>query len=138
MKPSPGQCVCATLRKAARSITQIYDAALRPSGLRATQFYIMVELRGSGEATVGQLAQRAVLDQTTLTRSLALLERDGLIRTVPKPDGRLKSVALTQKGERTLAEALPLWFAVQQRMIAAIGEPAWASLSVELNKLAQL
>jgi DNA-binding MarR family transcriptional regulator len=137
MKQSPGSCVCATLRKATRSVTQIYDAALRPSGLRATQFYILAELQGS-EATVGELARRAVLDQTTLTRSLALLERDGLVRPVPKPDARLKSVALTKKGEKTLAAALPLWSRAQKRTLAALGAEAWTALSADLDRLARL
>jgi DNA-binding MarR family transcriptional regulator len=125
------------LRKATRSVTQIYDAALRPTGLRATQFHILAELHGS-EATVGQLARRAVLDQTTLTRGLALLERDGLIRAVPKPDGRLRSVALTRKGRNTLARALPLWSGAQQHVVAALGAPAWVAMSAKLDKLARL
>ena len=131
------RCVCATLRKATRSVTQFFDNTLRPSGLRSTQFHILAEVRGAGEATVTELTKLLVMDQTTLTRSLALLERDGLLRTVPKPDGRLKSVRLTAKGNRALASAFPLWSAAQEQMVSAIGVEAWRVIGGELDTLAR-
>ncbi len=130
-------CVCATLRKATRSVTQFFDNTLRPSGLRSTQFHILAEVRGAGEATVTELTKLLVMDQTTLTRSLALLERNGLLTTVPKPDGRLKSVRLTVKGNRALAFAFPLWSAAQEKMVGAIGLQAWKVIGSELETLAQ-
>jgi DNA-binding MarR family transcriptional regulator len=131
------RCVCATLRKATRSVTQFFDNTLRPSGLRSTQFHILAEVRGAGEATVTQLTKLLVIDQTTLTRSLALLERDGLLTTVPKPDGRLKSVRLTTKGDRALAAAFPLWSAAQAKMVSTIGLAAWEVIAGKLETLAQ-
>ena len=55
-------CICATLRKATRSVSQLYDNALRPSGLRATQFHILAELHGVGEATVSQLTKILIIE----------------------------------------------------------------------------
>jgi DNA-binding MarR family transcriptional regulator len=134
---SPRDCVCASLRKATRSVTQLYDNALRPSGLRATQFNILSTIQGGGEATVTQLTRMLLIDQTTLTRGLALLERDGLIKAVPKPDGRLKSVRLTRKGEQTLAKAQPLWAAAQEQVISQIGPDVWETLNRQLERLAR-
>ena len=131
------RCVCATLRKATRSVTQFFDNTLRPSGLRATQFHILAEIRGAGEATVTNLTKLLVMDQTTLTRGLAILEREGLITTVPKPDARLKSVCLTTKGNRALASAFPLWSAAQKKMISTIGKPVWEAMGDRLEALAQ-
>jgi DNA-binding MarR family transcriptional regulator len=109
----PTHCVCTTLRKATRNVTQLYDDAIRPSGLRTTQLH-------------------------TLTRNLAVLERDGLIKEVQKPDGRLKSVRLTRKGEQALQAALPLWAEIQERVTKAISTSTWASMSAELERLARL
>ena len=137
-RPQPSDarlCVCATLRKATRSITQIYDTALRPSGLRATQFHILGEIYGAGEATLTELTRVLVMDQTTLTRSVALLERKGLLSTVPKPDARLKVVRLTSKGKLAIGAAFPLWEVAQKKMLHAIGSQAWVSLHAELDKL---
>jgi DNA-binding MarR family transcriptional regulator len=134
---SQQRCVCVTLRKATRCVTQFYDNALRPSGIRATQFHILSEIRAAGEATITELTKLLVIDQTTLTRSVALLERDGLLTSVPKSDGRLKPVRLTKKGEQAIVKAHPLWTAAQKHMIGSIGPRAWALLSAELERLAQ-
>ena len=131
------RCVCATLRKATRAVTTHFDNTLRPAGLRATQFNILAEIFGAGEASITQLTRTLVMDQTTLTRGLALLERNGLLSTVPKPDGRVKYVRLTKKGERTLKTAFPLWASAQASMLQLIGHDAWAVLSGQLDRIAQ-
>src|SRR5262249_53341177 len=69
-------CVCTTLRMVSRAVTQLYDDVLRPSGLRVTQFSILATIAHLGEANLKQLERRLAIDQTTLTRSLGLLERD--------------------------------------------------------------
>src|SRR5437773_11709207 len=84
-------CVCSTLRMVTRAVTQLYDDVLRPSGLRVTQFSLLATLAHLGEANLRQLEQRLAVDQTTLTRSLVLLERNGVIERVPHPDGRIKA-----------------------------------------------
>ena len=137
-KKYPEPCVCATLRMAARAVTQLYDNALRPIGLRATQFQTLTEIRSAGEVTVTGLTRLLLIDQTTLTRNLAVLERDGLLRAVPQADGRVKAVRLTRKGELTLRKAFPLWIATQTQMTNAMGAGTWASLSAELERLAKL
>jgi DNA-binding MarR family transcriptional regulator len=129
------RCVCATLRKATRSVTQLYDNALRPSGLRSTQFNILAEIYGAGEANLKTLGQKMAMDQTTLTRSLALLERDGLLERVPKPDARVKSLRLSKKGGQILKEAFPLWAGAQKEMLARITPEVWALLSDQLEDL---
>lgn len=134
----PTLCVCTTLRKATRNVTQLYDDALRPSGLRTTQLHTLNAIGEAGEATVTELTKLLLIDQTTLTRNLAVLERDGLIKEVQKPDGRLKSVRLTRKGEQALQAALPLWAEIQERVTKAISTRTWTSMSAELERLARL
>src|SRR5688572_31775668 len=79
-------CTCFNLRKAARAVTQLYDDILRPSGLRATQFSLLMLIRGAGRLQLTELAEAAVMDRTTLKRNLALLEREGLVRIEPGDD----------------------------------------------------
>src|SRR5438874_9064595 len=69
-------CVCSTLRMVTRAVTQLYDDVLRPSGLRVTQFSILLTIARLGEANLKALQDTLAIDQTTLTRSLALLERE--------------------------------------------------------------
>src|SRR5437667_10947107 len=87
-------CVCSTLRMVTRAMTQLYDDVLRPSGLRVTQFSILGTIARLGEANLKQLQHALAIDQTTLTRSLNLLERDGVIERAAHPDGRIKAMRL--------------------------------------------
>src|SRR5262249_28329777 len=95
-------CVCSTLRMVSRAVTQLYDDILRPSGLRVTQFSILGAIARLGEANLRQLEHTLAIDQTTLTRSLKLLERDRAIERAPHPDGRVKAIKLTSKGRKAL------------------------------------
>src|SRR5437870_10676426 len=82
-------CVCSTLRMVSRAVTQLYDDILRPSGLRVTQFSILATIARSGEANLRQLEAALAIDQTTLTRSLSLLQRDRVIERVVVPSQNL-------------------------------------------------
>ena len=131
-------CICASLRRATRTVTQLYDDALRPAGLRATQFQTLLTIDKKGEATVTELTRLMLVDQTTLTRNLAVLERDGLLGAVTKTDARLKSVKLTRAGKQALKAAMPLWIDVQKKVTQIIGPNVWAAMSDELEILATL
>jgi DNA-binding MarR family transcriptional regulator len=120
-------CVCSTLRMVTRAVTQLYDDVLRPSGLRVTQFSLLATLARLGEANLRQLGDRLGIDQTTLTRSLTLLERDGVIERVPHPDGRIKAMRLTSRGERALEVARPFWAQAQDTVLREVGTKAWAN-----------
>src|SRR5216117_4598968 len=109
-------CVCNTLRMVTRAVTQLYDDVLRPSGLLVTQFSILAAIARMGEANLRVLEDTLAIDQTTLTRSLNLLERDGVIERVPHPDGRIKAMKLTSKGRRALEAARLLWSQVQDKV----------------------
>lgn len=126
-------CACFSVRKATRAITQLYDDVLRPSGLRATQFTLLVMLAGIGPVSVGELAEAAVIDRTTLTRNLALLEQRGLIEIEPGEDARVRLVALTAEGHQAVIAALPLWERAQAALAASVGEAQVARLRESLD-----
>ena len=128
-------CVCNTLRMVSRAVTQLYDDVLRPSGLRVTQFSILTIIAHRGEANLKQLEATLAVDQTTLTRSLNLLERDRVIERVPHPDGRIKAMRLTSKGRRALETARPLWARVQDTVLRELGTTAWADVQRRLAHL---
>src|SRR5881396_3719356 len=122
-------CVCSTLRMVSRAVTQLYDDILRPSGLRVTQFSILATIARSGEANLRQLEAALAIDQTTLTRSLNLIER------VPHPDGRIKAMRLTRKGRRVLNVARPLWAQAQDKVLRDLGTRAWDDAQRRLARL---
>ena len=128
-------CVCSTLRMVSRAVTQLYDDILRPSGLRVTQFSILATIARRGEANLRQLEGALAIDQTTLTRSLNLLERDRVIERMPHPDGRIKAMRLTAKGRRVLDVARPLWAQAQDKVLRELGTRAWDDAQRRLARL---
>ncbi len=129
-------CACANLRRAARAVTQLYDRELRPSGLRVTQFTLLMALARAREISQGQLAALLDMDSTTLTRTLAPLRRKGWLRAEPGADRRRLRLALTPAGARAYRRALPYWRAAQQRLRRALGESAWKRLQAAATRTA--
>jgi DNA-binding MarR family transcriptional regulator len=128
-------CVCSTLRMVSRVVTQFYDDVLRPSGLRVTQFSVLATIARRGETNLRQLEAALAIDQTTLTRSLNLLERDRVIERAPHRDGRIKAMRLTHKGERVLKVARPLWVQAQDKVLKDLGARAWDDAQRRLARL---
>lgn len=131
-------CTFFGLRKASRAVGTVFDTALRPVGLRGTQFTLLVGLALMRDPTVSRLARSLVLDRTTLTRNLAPLERSGLVESLAGRDGRERRVRLTPRGERKLAEAIERWEGAQRRVITKIGKARWESLMSGLELATQL
>lgn len=102
-------CHCLAARKNARAITRLYEAKLRPHGLRATQFSILAALALMGPAPISRLADVLGLERTTLTRSAALLERNGWVGASSAKDAREHPLRLTAVGRRKLEAAFPAW-----------------------------
>lgn len=115
------RCTCFNLRKAARAVTQFYDDAVRPSGLRMTQFSLLMVIRIAGRMRITELAEAAVMDRTTLKRNLALLEREGLVRIEPGDDARVREVTLTKAAEKRLVAALPYWERAHAQVTGKLG-----------------
>ena len=115
-------CMCATLRRASRALTQAYDAAFRPLGLRATQFTVLQALSLAGEVSQGALGRMLAMDSTTLTRTLRIMRRHGWIEQRPGRDRRARLVRLARAGERELQRALPRWEQVQDRLHQFLGQ----------------
>jgi DNA-binding MarR family transcriptional regulator len=103
-------CHCLAVRQAGRWITQLYDQHLAGCGLRASQYAVLSRLERLGPTGIAELAEALVMDRTTTTRTIAPLQRDGLVEIAPaEDDRRRKCVALTARGRATLAEARPHW-----------------------------
>src|SRR5207253_4910872 len=88
-----------------------------------------------GASNLRQLEDTLAIDQTAVTRSLNLLERDRVIERVPHPDGRIKAMRLTSKGRRALEVARPLWIQAQAKVLREVGTKAWADAQRQLTRL---
>ena len=131
-------CVCANLRKASRLISQTYDEFLRPSGLKVTQFALLMTMRGFGSTTVSKLAKWAIMDRTTVTRNLKLLDNKGLVKIEPGKDQREKMVTITDKGIEALLAGHPFWEEAQNHVAEIIGEDRSNRIVKELSHMVSM
>ena len=131
-------CACFNLRKVTRAVTQLYDEMLRPAGLRVTQFSLLVAVRMAGPVGVMRLAEITVMDRTTLTRNLELLQKQGLIEVTAGADRRSRIVTITAEGNAAIAEALPFWKKAQSHVVNSLGQERWADMLMDLEELVAL
>jgi len=128
-------CTCFNLRKATRRVTSFYDAALKPSGLKVTQMTLLTAIRVLEPVTIKRLAKAIVMDRTTLSRNVSLLNKKGMIDIEPGDDLRTRKLALTERGHTALVAAFPLWQRAQVEIINELGEDRWASLLEGISDL---
>ena len=133
-----GSCAAFNFRRTARAVTRFYDLGLEPCGIRATQFAILTAVAKFQPISISRIGEILVIDQTTLTRSLRLLQKQGFLEVSPRSVKRQRFLTLTDAGVKTLAVAVPLWRKVQAEFLSDIGGDAWAALRNELERLARM
>jgi DNA-binding MarR family transcriptional regulator len=132
-------CNATALRKASRRLTQLYDAALEPTGLRSTQLSILVELanRSTDPPTLAELADSLVTDRSSLGHNLRPLEREGfIVLQEGATDRRRRHIVLTSQGKTKCREALRLWRTAQDKFEHVFGRSAAAALRATLLGIA--
>jgi DNA-binding MarR family transcriptional regulator len=112
--------------------------ALQESGIRSTQFTILVGIAKNQPVSIGNLAEVLAIDSTTLTRSLRPLQKEGLVVISNRAAMRQRFLTITAKGEHALARSLPAWRKAQEEFVAAIGSEYWVELRSELERLAHV
>jgi DNA-binding MarR family transcriptional regulator len=128
-------CAGFNLRRAARAVTQHFDHALAPCGLRTTQFTLLAAMALGGPVTTNELARVLVMDRTTLTRNVRLLREAGWVTSGPGRGGRELLFELSAVGRETLAAAIPIWREAQGGIEAAYGTAVWPNMVAELGRL---
>ncbi len=121
-------CMCGNFRRTSRALTQLYDDAFRPLGLRATQFSVLQALSLAGELTQSQLAEILAIDSTTLTRTLKIMSRQRWVAERRGEDRRERWLRLAKAGETQLNRVLPAWEKVQSRLRHQLGREVWDEL----------
>jgi DNA-binding MarR family transcriptional regulator len=138
--PAHGVCNCGALRRASRRISQLYDAALAPAGIKSTQFAILSELERSGSAnavSMCKLAGAMIMDRSTLGHNLRPLQRDQLVvMRLAEDDRRKRYLELTPRGKLVLKHARSLWLRAEQSFEKALGKRPAARLRAVLHGIA--
>lgn len=128
-------CACYNLRRAARAVSRFYDDFLRPSGLKTTQYSVLMAARSRGPLALTKLAELTVTERTTLTRNLTILEKKGFILIEPGVDRRERQVSITERGLEALMAAIPFWEEAQAHIENGLGENKMRKLIEGLSEL---
>ncbi|MDX5366775.1 MAG: MarR family winged helix-turn-helix transcriptional regulator [Alphaproteobacteria bacterium] len=127
-------CAALRTRMAARKLTRHYDRALRPAGLKITQFTLLVTVAEGKVKSLTALADLLALERSSLVRNVKLLEDEGLIESAPSGDGRALGLRLTKAGRKKLTQALPLWREAQGEVETSLGA-SWPGVKKSLHQL---
>ena len=120
-----GACLGHKTRNLARTLTRRFDEAFRQLGITGNQYSMLVVIMLVKDASMTDLARHMGLDRTTLIRNLKPLEREGFVALSSEGYRRARSVEVTEKGAEILADALPRWQAVQDKLKQELGDEAW-------------
>lgn len=129
-------CNCLSLRQATRRVTALYDQALAPLDLRATQLSLLSAIRRRGPIALNALAESMVMDRATLGHNVRPLEARGLVRLAVGADRRSREVSLTPQGRALLARAWKQWRKAQAVFEQEIGAETSATLRALLHRVA--
>ncbi len=121
MKLQSLPCYCATLRQAARAVTAFYDEALADSGVPVTQYTMLQVLKTAPDLQTTEIGKLIGIDQTTATRTLALMKKSRLIVSSTGTDRRERRWRLTPLGETLFREIQPKWESAQARLEQRLG-----------------
>lgn len=129
-------CALRQVRLLNRRISQWYEDALRPLGLRATQLTLLVAITHQRNARPADLAELLVMEKSTVSRTIDRLIDNDWVEALPAEDGRAQILQLTIEGNRLLAAALPLWLQAQDQVEEAFGAKGLEALE-RLSRKAQ-
>ena len=129
-------CTCFNVRRAARVITQFFDAEVRRHGMRPTQTPILGALQAKSGWSMVEMSEWLGMDRTTLLRNLRPLQRDGLVRGKGGGRGGHVELEITAKGRAALAETRPAWRSAQDKVVATLGKERWSAIMDDLETVA--
>ena len=129
-----GNCLSVRLRLMNRLVGAIFDDALRPHGIRASQLGILVAVSAFGRATSRQLCQLLHMESSTFSRALKRMKHKGWLEVEPSGEGRILNIGVSEKGYQVIEQVYDDWQLAQEKAAAALGETASEAVIASGNK----
>lgn len=130
--------ICLNLKKISRFLTNFYDLSLKNSGIRSTQFNLLIAFYKSPEKSITDIAKDMGMDRTTLSRNLNPLLKKQLIILAALLDKRCKSYVLTEKGKNIIEDALPYFERAKKFIILLLGDKKHDKLLSDIKELLKI
>ena len=133
-----GACLATRVRQLSRIITRVYDDAMRPLGITASQYTLLAQLAARDSITAVEIGHDLDIEKSTLSRNLKRLLALGHINMDPPAGRRGRGLHLTAKGQAVLKDAFPIWQDAQKRTIGVIGADSRSMLDALLQEAEKL
>ena len=133
-----GTCLATRVRQLSRIVTRVYDDAMRPLGITASQYTLLAQLAARDSITAVEIGHELDIEKSTLSRNLKRLLALGHINMDPPAGRRGRGLHLTAKGQAVLKDAFPIWQDAQKRTIGAIGADSRSVLDNLLSQAEKL
>jgi len=127
-----GSCASTNFRRASRSVTQLFDQILAPSGLRSTQLTILLAAQVLGPCGLGRLARELVMDRSTVTRNIQPLVTQGFLQVIGKTGRTGKTIVITKAGSKAMLIAIPYWQEAQSQLLGRLEQDRWERVLIAL------
>ena len=140
-KPATGieaiatSCIAGRLRLLNRVVTNLYDDAFRPFGVRLSQGNVLAVTAKLGVARPAQVCDLLELDTSTLSRTVDRMVANGWLEIVPDDDGRSQPFRLTAEGRRLMERALPAWEQAQAEAKKLLGDDGLRLLDATIGRV---
>ena len=129
-------CIALRVRQLNRVITNVYDEALRPLGLKISQLNVLVATAKLRLAQPTKLCEILQMDASTLSRNVDRMRAKGWLEVMPGEDGRTQPFRLTPRGTRLLEKSIPAWERAQHRATDLLGPDGVAAVAKTARKVA--
>lgn len=127
-------CLSVRLRLINRMVGTIYDDALRPHGIKASQLNILVAVAAFGKVTSQELCRVLHMDSSTFSRAVARLKDKGLLRVQPSGEGKILQIEVTQIGFTLIERVYANWQMAQEKAEKVLGQSTSEMLITAGNK----
>jgi DNA-binding MarR family transcriptional regulator len=128
-------CHCTRLRRAARTVTRLYDEKLAAAGVTATQYSLLRAINRAQRPSLTDLGAVLDLERSTLGRNIHALEKTGMVRMRWGEDRRERAISLTAKGRAAMNKGVPLWLEAQAEIEQALGSELLEQMARVAQKL---
>jgi len=129
------ECLGVRLRMINRVVSNVFDEALRPLGLRGSQLTILVVAARLGVARPADVCNKLQMDASTLSRNVERMKAKGWLEVVPDEDGRSQPFRLTAVGRKMLDRAKPAWNRAQRKVTKLLGDEAVQGVRTAVDRV---
>ena len=117
----PAQCINARVRRLHKLLDHVYQERLKVFGLKGSMLSMLFLIGKQEGITQSGIAERLVLDQSTVSRDLKKLIERGVVEAAQGEDPRSNQMKVTLKGYELLDEIAPVWADLHRDMSAFLG-----------------